>query len=178
MQACHVHPKLAAVCRQFRVNPAHLERRVRQVDHRYCLVSSDVKPQLSQEDKDARYEACEALLLLWARDPDMLHRVVWVDESSVSLTPAPVKHIARRGEPRLPVSDERVPAHAAKTRYLYYVLCVNSKLGLVHFQLLTGSAAFESGMQVRTFLVVFYSAAPSTSAAAARAAVCVSVGSW
>ena len=147
----------------------HLWRRAKQRDPKLTMKLETLKPEYTEEEKQRRYEFALQLL---QQPPEFLRSIVWLDESSVPLSPEPIKWIGRKGEDLLQ-TDRRAAKDKRKITYIHYLLAVCYAHGLVRLSILSYTKGYDNPIQ-------FYVSAAACLCSPARApygCACHSCGS-
>lgn len=84
-RACKENPILSSIIEKYNVSPAHLLKRMHEVDPGLKYRKLDYKMDLTPQQKHERQRVAAQLLDNVHTDPSFLNRVVWIDEASVWL---------------------------------------------------------------------------------------------
>ena len=139
LQAAEHVPAVKAVIQKYGVTPAYLERRAKEVWPDFTIGRTLVEAPFSDEDKAARLRFCYAHL---QKPLEFWLRVVWIDEASIVLEPAPQRVLGERGTVVV-VEDPRKAHHRYGVPHLNFTLAVNAYAGVVHFRLLHNTTGFK-----------------------------------
>ena len=142
MQACNKNPYLRQKVMEG-LSPAYLWRRATEVDAELMLKKESIRPAFSERDKKTRFEFALKML---QEPPEFLHSIVFVDESSVPVTPVAGRQIAEKGEDVLH-TDIRVPHDFRQTPYIHYMLAVCYAVGLVKLEILSFTKGYDDPTQ-------------------------------
>jgi hypothetical protein len=95
-EACLMEPYLYEVCDKHLVSPAHLLKRMHEVDPNLVMRCRDMKRALSPEERDERRKAAKRNLEQYEREgSDFPRRIVYLDEFAIWMVPKNV----RKGAP-------------------------------------------------------------------------------
>lgn len=81
--ACRECSDLQDLCTKYDITPKQLLKRMRAVDPKLVRRRVDVKMDLTAEQKARRKAAAEKLYKMFQHDPDMLHRIYFIDECKI-----------------------------------------------------------------------------------------------
>lgn len=141
-RACKENPVLKTIIDKCNVSPAHLLKRMHEVDPNLKYIKLDYKMDLTPAQKRARQGVAAQLLERVHTVPNFLNRVVWIDEASVWLVSKKMTDIHVYAD----AHDERVkqvihvdglkPGTKIKVRCL---CAVNALTGPLFIEFMTGT---------------------------------------
>lgn len=143
MQACRRNQFLKHL-RSTGLSVAYLRARARDINPKLMLKVERLKPEFSDADKERRVKFCKEML---DKPPEFVKSIVWIDESSVPLTPVPQTYIGERGEERYTRTDPRMGKTVWDKPRLYYLLAVCYATGLVKLDILSFTPGYEDPVQ-------------------------------
>lgn len=82
-EAIRLTPRLLDILGEFDISPDHLLRRMHEVDPGLRWRRLDVKVLLSKELREERQRYARAMLERLEREPDLLRRIVWIDQVKI-----------------------------------------------------------------------------------------------
>lgn len=82
-QACVKNDYLRDVCRDYKVTPQHLLKRMKKRDRDIKWRAVDYKPELTDAQKAARMHVAQIMLSRHLSDPNFLDSIWWIDEVAI-----------------------------------------------------------------------------------------------
>lgn len=143
VQAVKKSPVLQDIVKRARCTPQHLWRVAKVEDPKLRFVMESLKPAFTEAEMKERVEFCYKML---SEPPEWLHGIVFMDESSVPLSPRPIHVIGRKGEEALRL-DPRTRKDKRQVEYIHYLLSVCWATGLVKLDILSYTDGYNDPVQ-------------------------------
>ena len=156
LQACKRNPYLQSLVAQGH-SVAYLARRAHESNRKIRLGHETLKYQFSAAEKRRRLAFAIEML---NQPPEFLKSIVWVDESSVPLVPAPRTYIGTAGD-NYTRTDPRIPSDRRKIPYIHYILAVCYAEGLVQLDILSFTKGYANPVQYYVSKGLSFPASPS-----------------
>lgn len=156
LQAVSRSPGLQEILKRTRCSSEYLWRACKRSDPALQFKKESVKPAFTDEEMQERVDFCYKML---NEPPEWLHGIVYMDESSVPLSPRPVLVIGRKGQEALAV-DARIRKDKRQIEYIHYMLSVCWATGLVKLDILSFTKGYDDPVQYKASVPLHPAAHP------------------